>query len=166
VQSVVAFTREIPFDFWFMARSWMFGVGFPLIFVSITTASCYGIPRQGRSGLGPDQRGAQYRRPDRRLSDLQCAVAPRTVLPDRLVDEALSSSVQYQDTLHQITAFFVGQGSPLIEAQQQTIAWAGQQVHLQASFPAYMEAMRTLIVGEGAIGYFSGPVLLSRAPEP
>jgi MFS transporter, DHA2 family, multidrug resistance protein len=32
-------------DFWFMARSQMlFEVGFPLIFVSITGASYYGIP--------------------------------------------------------------------------------------------------------------------------
>jgi DHA2 family multidrug resistance protein len=61
-----------------------------------------------------------------------------------LVDQALPSSVQYQDTLHQMTNYFVGQGSPLIEAQQQTIAWVGQQVQLQASFLAYMDAFWVL----------------------
>jgi DHA2 family multidrug resistance protein len=62
----------------------------------------------------------------------------------RLVDQALPSSVQYQDTLHHMTNYFVGQGSPLIEAQQQTIAWVGQQVQLQASFLAYMDAFWVL----------------------
>jgi DHA2 family multidrug resistance protein len=61
-----------------------------------------------------------------------------------LVDQALPSSVQYQDTLHRMTDYFVGQGSPLIEAQQQTIAWVGQQVQLQASFFAYMDAFWAL----------------------
>jgi DHA2 family multidrug resistance protein len=39
-----------------------------------------------------------------------------------------------------MTNCLVGQGSPLLEAQQQTIAWVGQQVQLQASFLAYMDA--------------------------
>jgi DHA2 family multidrug resistance protein len=43
-----------------------------------------------------------------------------------------------------MTNYFVGQGSPLIEAQQQTIAWVGQQVQLQASFLAYMDAFWVL----------------------
>jgi DHA2 family multidrug resistance protein len=64
----------------------------------------------------------------------------------RLVDQALPSSVQYQDTLHQMTNYFVGQGSSLIEAQQQTIAWIGQQVQLQASFLAYMDAFWILML--------------------
>ena len=59
-------------------------------------------------------------------------------------EQALPSSVQYQDTLHRVTEYFVGQGSPLIEAQQQTIAWVGQQVQLQASFFAYLDAFWVL----------------------
>jgi hypothetical protein len=43
-----------------------------------------------------------------------------------------------------MTDYFVGQGSPLIEAQRQTIAWIGQQVQLQASFFAYMDAFSVL----------------------
>jgi DHA2 family multidrug resistance protein len=63
-----------------------------------------------------------------------------------LVDQALPSSVQYQDTLHQMTNYFVGQGRPLIEAQQQAFAWVGQQVQLQASFLAYMDAFWVLML--------------------
>ena len=67
--------------FWFFARSRMLlGVGLPLIFLSITAASYDGIrPRQDRPGLGLDQRGAQYRRLDRRLARLERAGAPRAV---------------------------------------------------------------------------------------
>jgi DHA2 family multidrug resistance protein len=43
-----------------------------------------------------------------------------------------------------MTNYFVGQGSSLIEAQRQTIAWVGQQVQLQVSFLAYMDAFWVL----------------------
>jgi DHA2 family multidrug resistance protein len=60
------------------------------------------------------------------------------------VTAASYDGTQYQDTLHQMTNYFVGQGSPLIEAQHQTITWVGQQVQLQASFLAYMDAFWVL----------------------
>jgi DHA2 family multidrug resistance protein len=69
---------------------------------------------------------------------------PESLTADSWENKALPSSVQYQDTLHRMTNYFVGQGSPLIEAQQQTIAWVGQQAQLQASFLAYMDAFWVL----------------------
>jgi DHA2 family multidrug resistance protein len=64
----------------------------------------------------------------------------------RLVESVIPSSVQYQDTLHQVTSYFVAQGSSLIQAQQQAIAWIGQQVQMQASFLAYMDAFWVLML--------------------
>jgi len=64
----------------------------------------------------------------------------------RLVEHAIPSSVQYQDTLHQATNFFVAQGSSLIQAQQQAIAWIGQQLQAQASFLGYMDAFWVLML--------------------
>jgi DHA2 family multidrug resistance protein len=64
----------------------------------------------------------------------------------RLVDQALPSSVQYQDTLHQMTNYFVAQGTSPAEAPQQAIAWIGQQVLTQASFLAYMDAFWVLML--------------------
>jgi MFS transporter, DHA2 family, multidrug resistance protein len=58
----------------------------------------------------------------------------------------IPSSVQYQDTLHQVTSYFVGQGSSLLQAQQQAIQWIGQQVQTQASFLAYMDAFWVLML--------------------
>jgi MFS transporter, DHA2 family, multidrug resistance protein len=58
----------------------------------------------------------------------------------RLVDQALPSSVEYQNTLHHMTNYLAAQGTPPIEAQQQASAWVGQQVQTHASFLAYMDA--------------------------
>ena len=58
----------------------------------------------------------------------------------------IPSSVQYQDTLQQVTHYFVAQGSSLIQAQQQAVAWIGQQVQAQASFLGYMDAFWMLML--------------------
>jgi DHA2 family multidrug resistance protein len=54
--------------------------------------------------------------------------------------------VQYQDTLNQVTHFFVAQGSSLAQAQHQAIAWIGQQVQMQASFLGYVDAFWVLML--------------------
>ena len=58
----------------------------------------------------------------------------------------MPSSPQYQDTLHQVTHYFATHGSSLIESQGQAVAWIGQQVQLQASFLAYMDAFWVLML--------------------
>jgi hypothetical protein len=64
----------------------------------------------------------------------------------RLVGQAIPSSVQYQDTLHQVTNYFLAQGSALAQAHQQAIHWIGQQVQAQASFLGYMDVFWLLMV--------------------
>jgi MFS transporter, DHA2 family, multidrug resistance protein len=132
--------------FWFMARYRMlFGVGFPLIFVSITSASYDGIPPDKTGQASALINAARNTGGSIGISLISNVLWRREQFhQNMLVDQALPSSVQYQDTLHHMTDYFVGHGSPLIEAQQQTIAWAGQQVQLQASFLAYMDAFWVL----------------------
>ncbi|HEX3521951.1 MAG TPA: DHA2 family efflux MFS transporter permease subunit [Stellaceae bacterium] len=132
--------------FWFMARCRMlFGVGFPLIFVSITSASYDGIPPDKTGQASALINAARNTGGSIGISLISNVLWRREQFHQtRLVDQALPSSTQYQDTLHQMTNYFVGQGSSLIEAQQQTIAWIGQQVQLQASFLAYMDVFWVL----------------------
>ena len=132
--------------FWFMARCRMlFGVGFPLIFVSITSASYDGIPPDKTGQASALINAARNTGDSIGISLISNVLWRREQFhQNMLVDQALPSSVQYQDTLHHMTNYFVGQGSPLIEAQRQTIAWVGQQVQLQASFFAYMDAVWVL----------------------
>src|SRR5260370_35633200 len=119
----------------------LFGVGFPLIFVSITSASYDGIPPDKTGQASALINAARNTGGSMGISLISNVLWRREQFhQNMLVDQALPSSVQYQDTLHHMTNYFVGQGSPLIKGQQQTIAWVGQQVQRQASFFAYMDA--------------------------
>jgi DHA2 family multidrug resistance protein len=134
--------------FWFLARSRMlFGVGVPLIFVSVTTASYHGIPPDKT-----DQASALINAARNTGGSIGISIAANVLAhreqfhQSRLVESVIPSSVQYQDTLHQVTSYFVGQGSSLLQAQQQAIQWIGQQVQMQASFLAYMDAFWVLML--------------------
>jgi DHA2 family multidrug resistance protein len=134
--------------FWFLARSRMvFGVGVPLIFVSVTTASYHGIPPDKT-----DQASALINAARNTGGSIGISIAANVLEhreqfhQSRLVENVIPSSVQFQDTLHQVTSYFVGQGSPLLQAQQQAIQWIGQQVQTQASFLAYMDAWWVLML--------------------
>ncbi len=128
--------------FWFMARSRMlFGLGVPLVFIPIVAASYDGLP-PGKT----DQASAMLNAARNTGGSLGISLV-QNVLWDReqfhqsmLVGQALPSGVQYQDTLHQMTNYFVAQGSGLWQAQHQAIQWVGQQVQAQASYLGYMDA--------------------------
>jgi MFS transporter, DHA2 family, multidrug resistance protein len=64
----------------------------------------------------------------------------------RLVEQVVPSAAQYQDALQQIMSYFTGQGSSLAQAHDQAIRWIGQQVQVQASFLAYMDAFWVLML--------------------
>ena len=132
--------------FWFMARSRMlFGVGLPLVFVSITTASYDGIPPDKTGQAAALINAARNTGGSIGISLISNVLWRREQFHQtRLVDQALPSSVQYQDTLHQMTNYFIGQGTSPAEAPMQTIAWVGQQVLTQASLLAYMDAFWVL----------------------
>ena len=103
--------------------------------------------RQDRPGLGLAQRGAQYRRLDRRLAGLQRAV--RTASSSIRAGSSTRQSHRASNTrttLHQVTNYFAAQGSSLAQAHQQAIQWIGQQVQAQASFLGYMDAFWLLML--------------------
>jgi DHA2 family multidrug resistance protein len=54
---------------------------------------------------------------------------------NRLVEQVIPSSVQYQDTLHRVTDYFVAQRNSLLQAQQQAVQWIGQQVQALVRSP-------------------------------
>jgi DHA2 family multidrug resistance protein len=134
--------------FWFLARSRMlFGVGVSLIFVSINTASYHGIAPDKTDQASALINAARNTGGSIGISLASNVLAHREQFhQNRLVESVIPSSVQYQDTLHQVTSYFVGQGSSLLQAQQQAIQWIGQQVQTQASFLAYMDAFWVLML--------------------
>src|SRR5262249_25946755 len=64
----------------------------------------------------------------------------------RLAEHALPSSMQYQNTLQQMTNYFVAQGSSLVQAHQQALGWIGRQLQTQSSLLAYMDAFWVLML--------------------
>jgi DHA2 family multidrug resistance protein len=135
-------------DFWFFAHSRMLlGVGLPLVFIPITTASYDGIP----AGM-TDQASALINAARNTGGSIGVSLCSNVLAhreqfhQSRLVEHASPSSVAYQDTLHQVTNYFVAQGSSLLQAQQQAIAWIGQQVQMQASLLAYIDVFWTLML--------------------
>lgn len=134
--------------FWYLAQSRMLlGVGLPLIFLSITAASYDGIAADKI-----DQASALINVARNVGSSLGVALISN-VLTDRtqfhqsrLVEHAVPSSTAYQETVQQMTDYFIRHGSLAAEAPQQVIAWIGQQVQAQASFLAYMDAFWVLML--------------------
>jgi len=135
-------------DFWFFVRSRMLlSVGLPLVFLPIITASYNGV-RPDKT----DQASALLNAARNTGGSIGISLA-NNVLWDReqfhqsrLVDQAVPSSAQYQDTLHQVTNYFVAQGSSLWEAKHQAIQWIGQQVQAQASYLGYMDVFWLLML--------------------
>jgi MFS transporter, DHA2 family, multidrug resistance protein len=134
--------------FWYMARSRMLlGVGLPLIFVPIMAASYDGIAQSKTDQASALMNAARNTGGSIGVSIVSNVLTHRQQFhQSRLVESVIPSSAQYQDTLQQVTSYFAAHGSSLIQAQQQAIAWIGQQVHAQASFLAYMDAFWVLML--------------------
>jgi MFS transporter, DHA2 family, multidrug resistance protein len=135
-------------DFWFMARSRMLlGVGLPLIFVPIIAASYDGLPPGKTDQASALLNAARNTGGSIGISLVANVLWDREQLhQSRLVGQAIPSSVQYQNALHQVTNYFVAQGSSLWEAKQQAIQWVGQQVQAQSSYLGYMDAFLVLML--------------------
>jgi DHA2 family multidrug resistance protein len=135
-------------DFWFFARSRMLlGVGLPLVFLSITTAAYDGIARDKTDQASALINAARNTGGSIGVSLVCNVLAHREQFhQSRLVEHAIPTGVQYQDTLQQVTGYFTAHGSSLAQAQQQAIAWIGQQVQMQASLLAYMDAFWVLML--------------------
>ena len=134
--------------FWYMARSRMLlGVGLPLIFIPIMTASYDGIPQSRTDQASALMNAARNTGSSIGVSIVSNVLAHREQFhQSRLVESVLPSSVQYQDTLHRVMDYFVAHGNSQLQAKQQAIQWIGQQVQAQASFLAYMDAFWVLML--------------------
>jgi DHA2 family multidrug resistance protein len=135
-------------DFWFFARTRMsLGVGLPLIFIPIITASYDGIPANR-----VDMASALINAARNTGGSIGVSLASNVLNhreqfhQSRLIEHAIPSSQQYQDTLQQATQYFLAQGSLLPEAQQQAVSWIGKQVQAQASLLAYMDVFWVLML--------------------
>lgn len=134
--------------FWYFAISRMLlSVGLPLIFIPITTASYEGIPPQKTDQASALINAARNTGGSIGVSLASNVLAHRQQFhQSRLVENVIPSSIQYQDTLHQVTNYFAAHGSSALQAQRQAFAWIGQQVQMQASLLSYIDVFWILMV--------------------
>jgi DHA2 family multidrug resistance protein len=135
-------------SFWFFAqtRIWL-GIGLPLIYTPITAASYVGVPPGKTDQASALLNAARNTGGSIGISLVSNALWDREQFHQTmLVGQAVPSSIPYQETLHQVTNYFVAQGSSLVQAHQQAIQWIGQQVQTQASFLGYMDAFWMLML--------------------
>src|SRR6201981_1831294 len=116
--------------FWFMARSRMLlGVGLPLIFIPIMTASYDGIAQSKTDQASALINAARNTGGSIGVSIVSNVLTHREQFHQNPVtEEVVPPSTQYKDTLQQITNFFLGHGSSLAQAHDQAIQWIGVQV--------------------------------------
>src|ERR1700758_16624 len=134
--------------FWYMAHLRMLlGVGLPLIFVPIMAASYDGIDPSKTDQASALINAARNTGGSIGVSIVSNVLAHREQFhQSRLVEQVVPSSAQYQNTLQQVTNFFIAHGSSLAQAHDQAIQWIGQQVQIQASFLGYMDAFWVLML--------------------
>jgi len=137
---------DTNFAFFAWSRIYI-GIGLPLIFIPIITASYYGLPANKTDQASAMMNAARNIGGSMGISLASNVLAFREQFhQSRLVEQVVPSSVQYQQTLQSVTDYFVSQGSNLIQAQQQAIAWIGQQVETQAALLAYIDVFWALMI--------------------
>src|SRR5215468_10686190 len=109
--------------FWFMARSRMLlGLGLPLIFIPIMTASYDGIARPKTDQASALINAARNTGGSIGVSIVANVLTHREQFhQSRLVESVVPSSAQYQDTLQQVMSYFTAHGSGLAQAHDQAI---------------------------------------------
>jgi hypothetical protein len=76
---------------------------------------------------------------------------------NRLVEFVNPSGSQYQDTLKQMTDYFLAHGSSFAQAPQQAFTWTSQQVQLQASYLAYIDVFWLLSAAQDQLQIVRDP---------
>lgn len=136
----------LNFGFFVWSRFYI-GLGLPLIFIPITTASYY--------GLRPDQtnQASAMINAARNIGGSVGVCIATNVLAhrqqwhqSRLVEHVTPSSPAYHETLQTMSRYFAERGATVADAQAQAMAWIGQQVQTQASFLAYIDVFHVLML--------------------
>jgi MFS transporter, DHA2 family, multidrug resistance protein len=133
-------------DFWFFARSRIYiGMGLPLIFIPITTASYDGVPPEKTDQASAMINVARNVGGSIGVSLAQNVLAHRTQFhTSRLSEAATPSNIEFQEALSRLQDYFGSFGSSSAVAQRQAMQWVGRQIGIQASLLAYIDVFHVL----------------------
>jgi DHA2 family multidrug resistance protein len=120
-------------------------VAMPFLFIPITAASYAGVPPHRTEQAASLMNIARNTGGSIGISLYTTLLAQHEQFhQSRLVESIYPSSIQYQNTLSQLTENFVERGASKLDAQQQAIAFIGQQVSNQAVLLSYIDVFATL----------------------
>jgi DHA2 family multidrug resistance protein len=159
---------DLNFGFFAWSRVYI-GMGLPLIFIPITTASYDGVPPDKTDQASALINVARNVGGSIGVSLAQNVLAHRMQAhQSRLVEHVVPSAVPYQETLRRATDYFLAQGVEAAQAQQRAFAWIAQQVQTQAALMAYIDVFWTLMVislGAVPLALILRKVKLGSAPQ-
>ena len=147
--SMYQMSRLTPdIGFWFLAMNRLFlNAGIPLIFIPVTVAAYEGIPHEKTDQASSLINAARNIGGSIGISLANNVLAHREQFhQSRLVELINPTTPQYQETLKHVTDYFVSQGTSLLQAQQQAVAWIGQQIQTQAAFLSYIDVFWILML--------------------
>jgi DHA2 family multidrug resistance protein len=130
---------------WFVWQRVYIGIGLPMIFISITTASYDGIPANRT-----DQASALINMARNTGGSIGVAIGQNVLMyreqfhQSRLVEHIVPSNPAYQDQIANLTAFFQTRGAGAVQAANQAFAAVNQSVQTQAAYLAYIDVFVAL----------------------
>jgi DHA2 family multidrug resistance protein len=137
---------DLNFGFFVWSRMYV-GLGLPLIFIAITSASYDGLrPDQ------TDQASAMINAARNIGGSIGVSIATNVLAhrhqwhQNRLVEHVAPSEPAYNQSLQAMSRYFAERGATTVDAKAQAMAWIGQQVQVQASYLAYIDVFYTLML--------------------
>ncbi|MFG5118853.1 DHA2 family efflux MFS transporter permease subunit [Methylorubrum sp. POS3] len=137
---------QSSFSFFMWSRIYI-GIGLPMIFLSITSASYQGIDK-GRT----DQASALINVARNVGGSIGVCIAQNTLAyrqqfhQSRLGEHVSSVEPAYRETLGQATAYFSQRGFAGPDAERQALAWIAQQLQTQVALWAYIDVFKVLSI--------------------
>ena len=137
---------DSSFGFFAWSRVYI-GIGLPMIFLSITSASYEGIGKDQTDQASALINVARNVGGSMGVSLAQNVLAYRQQFHQNRLGEHVSSvEPAYQETLRQATGYFQQNGYAGPDAQNQAIAWIGSQLQTQVAFFAYIDVFWVLAI--------------------
>jgi MFS transporter, DHA2 family, multidrug resistance protein len=137
-------TPDATFQYFAWSRVYHM-VAMPFLFIPITSASYVGVPSRNTEQAASLMNIARNTGGSMGISLYTTVLAQHEQLhQSRLVESIYPSSIEYQNTLSQLTEYFLQRGSSHQDAQQQAFAFIAQQVSRQAILLSYVDMFALL----------------------
>jgi DHA2 family multidrug resistance protein len=137
-------TPDATFQYFVWSRVYHM-IAMPFLFIPITSASYVGMPSRNTEQAASLMNIARNTGGSMGISLYTTVLAQHEQLhQSRLVESIYPSSIEYQNTLSQLTEYFLQRGSSHLDAQQQAFAFIGQQLARQAILLSYVDMFALL----------------------